>query len=126
MIIAVTVKSRVITNTDAFREYCMELFSGEMQVLHLLNKHDLTYIIAGYSDSDGWVNLSGTEITGIDDYSEMDKYRLDPVFNNMISFAGDFVSDDFSGAISARLIKLFSENKSMIMAAYRNGGGFIL
>lgn len=56
----------------------------------------------------------------------MDKYRLHPVHNNMISFAGDFISEDFTAAINYRLMGIFTKNKTVIMEAFRDNGGRVL
>ena len=74
MIIASTIKSRINTNTSGFMQYCMELFSGEMKVLHLINKDDLSYVVMGFHNDLGWVNLSDTGCTGISSFEQFDQF----------------------------------------------------
>lgn len=118
MITASTIKSRINTTTSGFLQYCMELFSGEMKVLHLVNKDDLSYVVMGFHEELGWVNLSDTGCTGISSFEQFDQYRLDTQVDYMIDYSGDYCSMEFELELSKRLIKLMRNNKAAIMSLY--------
>lgn len=118
MIIASTIKSRINTTQSGFVQYCMELFSGEMKVLHLINKDDLSYVVMGFHNELGWVNLSDTGCTGISSFEQFDQYRLDTQVEYMISYEGDYCSMEFELELSKRLIKLMRNNTTTIMYLY--------
>ena len=120
-IVAITSKSRTPTNTFQFQEYALELFTGEMKVLHLINKEDLSYVVMGYSDVTGWVNLSGTGCTDAFDYDVFDYYRLHSAMEYMISYKKDYVSKDFEDELSRKLLKLLMQHPAKIMELYTNG-----
>lgn len=117
-IVAITNKSRTPTNTFKFLEYALEIFSGEMQVLHLINKDDLSYVVMGFHNELGWVNLSDTGCTGISSFEQFDQYRLDTQVDYMIDYSGDYCSMEFELELSKRLIKLMRNNKAAIMSLY--------
>ena len=118
MIIASTRKSSINTNTSGFMQYCMELFSGEMKVLHLINKDDLSYVVMGFHEELGWVNLSYTGCTGVYSIEQFERYRNDPQIEYMISYEEDYCSMEFELELSKRLIKLMRDNKAAIMSLY--------
>ena len=123
-IVAITNKSRTPTNTFKFLEYALELFTGEMKVLHLINKDDLSYVVMGYSEETGWVNLSGTGCTDAYDYDVFDYYRLHPSIEYMISYQKDYVSKEFEDELSRKLLKLLTQYPEKIMGLYTEGHNY--
>ena len=120
-IVAITSKSRTPTNTFKFLEYALELFTGEMKVLHLINKEDLSYVVMGYSEETSWVNLSGTGCTDACDYDVFDYYRLHSAFEYMISYQKDYVSKEFEDELSRKLLSLLNTYPEKIMQLYTEG-----
>ena len=120
-IVAITNKSRTPTNTFKFLEYALELFTGEMKVLHLINKDDLSYVVMGYSEATGWVNLSGTGCTDAYDYDVFDYYRLHSSIEYMISYQKDYISKEFEDELSRKLLKLLTQYPEKIMELYTEG-----
>ena len=120
-IVAITSKSRTPTNTFQFQEYALELFTGEMKVLHLINKEDLSYVVMGYSKDTGWVNLSGTGCTDAFDYDVFDYYRLHSSMECMISYQKDYVSKDFEDELSRKLLDMLKLYPDKIMELYKEG-----
>lgn len=120
-IVAITNKSRIPTNTFKFLEYALELFTGEMKVLHLINKDDLSYVVMGFHDELGWVNLSGTGCTDAYGYAVFDYYRLHSAVEYMVSYKKDYVSKEFEEELSRKLLKLLTQYPEKIMALYTEG-----
>ena len=120
-IVAITNKSRTPTNTFKFLEYALELFTGEMKVLHLINKDDLSCVVMGYSEETGWVNLSGTSCTDVYDYAVFDYYRLHSSIEYMISYKRDYVSKEFEEELGRKLLKLLTQYPEKIMTLYTEG-----